>query len=265
MSLIGAGRDVVRIAREENVPFMAASIAYYTIASIVPLLAIALVVLSVFGATDVLVDAIRSSLSASNEEVVNRILTSTRGRGAAGVLGLLLTLWSGSKVFRGVSIAFDEVYDASSDDSFLESVGKSLLVFGMILGGIVLLSATSVVLTYVQFQVPYPTLLGNVVALIVLVLAFLPLYYVLPPVSVSVRHALPGTVFAALGWVLLQVAFFYYAGSAGQYAAYGFLGALLLFVTFLYLAGIVLLVGVVINVVLGSEHSVTRSATRVPS
>lgn len=265
MSLIGAGRDVVQIFREENVPFMAASIAYYTIASIIPLLTIALVVLSVFGATDVLVDVLRSSLSASNEEVMNQILTSTRGRGAAGAIGLLLALWSGSKVFRGVAIAFDELYGTSADDSFLEQVGKSLLVFGMLLGGIVLLSATSVVLTYVQFQIPYPTLIGNVVALLVLALAFLPIYYVLPPVSVSVRHALPGTVFAALGWVLLQVAFFYYAASAGQYAAYGFLGAVLLFITFLYLAGIVLLVGVVLNVVLGSERPVSRPAASVPS
>lgn len=256
MSPIGAGRDVVRIVREENVPFMAASIAYYTIA---------LVVLSALGATDLLVDAIRSSVSASNQEVVDRLLTSTRGRGAAGIVGLLLALWSGSKVFRGVSIAFDEVYDASSDDSFLEGVGKSLLVFGMILGGIVLLSATSVVLTYVQFRVPYPTLLGNAFALLALVVAFLPLYYVLPPVSVTVRHALPGTVFAALGWVLLQVAFFYYAGSAGQYAAYGLLGAVLLFITFLYLAGIVLLIGAVLNTVLEVGPTVTPSPRRVVS
>jgi membrane protein len=265
MNPIGTGRDVVRIVREEDVPFMAASIAYYTIASIVPMLTIALVVLSALGATDVLVDALRSSVSTNNQEVVDQLLTSTRGRGAAGIVGLLLALWSGSKVFRGVSIAFDEVYDASSDDSFLEGIGKSLLVFGMLLGGIVLLSATSLALAYVQFRVPYPMLLGNVLALLALALAFLPLYYVLPPVSVSVRHALPGTVFAALGWVLLQVAFFYYAGSAGRYAAYGLLGAVLLFVTFLYLAGIVLLVGAVLNVVLGSEHSARQSATGVPS
>lgn len=265
MSLVGAVRDVVRIFREENVPFLAASIAYYTIASIIPLLTIALVVLSLFGATDLLVDALRSGLSSSNEEVMNQVLTSTRGRGAAGVLGLLLTLWSGIKVFRGVAIAFDEVYGTSADDSLLEQVWKSLLVFGMLLGGIVLLSATSVALTYVQFRIPYPTLVGNLLALLVLVLAFLPIYYVMPPVSVSVRHALPGTVFAALGWVLLQIAFFYYAGNAGQYAAYGVLGAVLLFITFLYLAGIVLLVGAVLNVVLGTGSTASRSTSRVTS
>ena len=94
------------------------------------------------------------------------------------------------------------------------------------------------------------TVLPETLVILALVVVFLPLYYVLPPVSVSVRHALPGTVFAAVGWVLLQVGFFYYTGSAGQYAAYGLLGAVLLFVTFLYLAGVVLLVGAVLNAVL---------------
>jgi membrane protein len=265
MSALETARDVVRIVREENVPFMTASIAYYTIASVIPLLTIALVVLSMFDATDLLIDALRSSLSSSGEEVVTRVLTNTTGRGAAGVLGLLLTVWSGSKVFRGISTAFDELYGESVDDSLFEQVKKSLLVLGLFLGALVLLSTLSITLTYVRLSVPYPTLLGNALVLLVLVGAFLPLYYVLPPVSVSVRQALPGTVFAAFGWVLLQVAFFYYAGSAGKYAAYDLLGAVLLFITLLYLAGIVLLVGAVLNVVLGSETTVSRSSTSVPS
>jgi membrane protein len=262
MSVVDTGRSIVSIVREENVPFMGASIAYYTIASIVPMLTVALVVLAAFGATDLLIDALRSNLSASAEDVLDRVLANTTGHGAAGALGFLLTLWSGSKVFQGISIAFGEVYDASADDSLPERVGKSLLVFGLLVGAIVLLSATSVALTYVQFRVPYPTLLGNAVALIALVLAFLPLYYVLPPAPVSVRHAFPGTVFAALGWVTLQIVFFYYAGAAGKYAAYGFLGAVLLFVTFLYLAGVVLVVGAVLNVVLEAGPAVTRTPAR---
>ena len=52
----------------------------------------------------------------------------------------------------------------------------------------------------------------------------------------------------------------YYAGSAGKYAAYGLLGAVLLLVTFLYLAAVVLLVGAALNVAV--DRDVVRS---VPS
>lgn len=262
MKVIDAAREVVRIAREDNLVFMAASVAFYAIASIVPLLTIALAVLSAFGATDLLIEALRSTLSPSGQEVLERVLSNTRGRAAAGVVGFLLALWSGMKVFRGLSIAFNEVYDVSSTRSVVDHLWKSLLVLGLLLGALVLLSTVSVALTYVRFGVPYPTLLGNLLALAVLALAFLPVYYVLPPVSVSVRHALPGTVVAAVGWVVLQVVFFYYSGSAGSYAAYGFLGAVLLFVTFLYFGAIVLLAGAVLNVVLEAGPTVTRTPTR---
>ena len=261
MRAVETGRSVVRTVREENVPFMAASVAYYTLASVVPLLAIALVVLGAFGATDVLIDALRSNLSESGEAVLRRVLTNADGRGAAGVLGLLFTLWSASKVFQGISIAFDEVYGSSVDDSLAERIGKSLLVFGLLLGAVVLLSAAGVAHAYVRVPVPYPALLGNLLALLALVLAILPLYYVLPPVPVSVRHALPGTVFAAVGWVVLRVAFGSYVGAAGDYAAYGLLGGVLLLLTVVYLGGVVLLVGAVCNVVLEAGPTVTRSPT----
>jgi membrane protein len=75
----------------------------------------------------------------------------------------------------------------------------------------------------------------------------------MPPVDVTIQHALPGAVVAAIGWVLLQIGFYYYSGSASRYAAYGLLGAILLFITLLYLGAIVLLVGAVVNVVLDQQ------------
>jgi membrane protein len=42
------GREIARTVREENVPFVAASIAYYAIASTVPLLALRLVELGTY-------------------------------------------------------------------------------------------------------------------------------------------------------------------------------------------------------------------------
>lgn len=253
MTVVGTGRRAIRIFREKNVPFMGASIAYYAIASFVPLLLVALALLSVIGARDALIEAVRTVLSESGREVVNSVLTTTGGHGVAGGFGLLLALWSGSKVFRGLSIAFDEIYTRRSDLSLVDQLKKSVLTLGVLLLGFAFLSATSVTLALVEFPVQYPRVIGNVVAVLVLTLAFLPVFYIMPPVPVSIRHALPGTVMAAVGWVLLQVVFFYYAGSAGKYAAYGLLGAVLLFITFLYLGAIVFLLGVVVNAALGQR------------
>ena len=262
MSVGGAAREVVEAAYENHLPFMSASVAYYAAVSIVPLLAVALVVLSVFGATDLLVDALRSSLSGGARDALSRALSVRRGRAAAGVIGFLVALWSAIKVFRALSHAFDELYGISSSRTFVDHVWRSLLVLGVLLGSLVLLSAVSVGLSFGRFGVPYPTLVGNLVALVVLALALVPVYYVLPPVPVKLRHTVPGALLCAVGWVLLQIAFFYYAGSAVSYAAYGLLGAVLLFVTSLYFGAIVLLAGVVVNVVVDAGPTVTRTPTR---
>ncbi|MDS0220545.1 YihY/virulence factor BrkB family protein [Haloarcula sp. S1AR25-5A] len=250
MSRLAAGREIVRTVREENVPFMAASIAYYAIASIVPLFALSLAVLSAFGGTATLIELLRTVLAENGQAILTELLENTRGHGATGTLSLLFVVWSGSKVFRGLSIAFTEVYGEVTDISLPAQFARSVVVMGVLFGAVVLLSATSIALTYVQFRVPYPMLVGNLAALAVLVVAFVPIYYVLPPVDITLAHVVPGTLLAAAGWITIQVGVFYYAGAAGRYAAYGYLGALLLFVTALYLAAIVLLLGVVVNATL---------------
>lgn len=250
MSGIATGHEIVQRARDENVPFMGASIAYYAIASIVPLLALLLAVLSTFGGTATLLELLRTVLSENGQMILTELLENTRGHGATGTLSLVFVVWSGSKVFRGLSVAFTQVYGEVAEISLLARLVRSAIVMGVLLGAVVFLSATSVALTYVQFQVPYPMLVGNLAAFAALVIAFVPIYYVLPPVETSLTHVAPGALFAAAGWITIQVGFFYYAGTAGQYAAYGYLGALLLFVTALYLAAIVLLLGVVVNATL---------------
>jgi membrane protein len=250
MSVLGTGRGIVETIREEDVPFMAASIAYYAVASFVPLLVLALALVSAVGARETLIEALRSVLSASGSEVLNSVLSDMGGHGVAGALGAVLALWSGSKVFRGLTVAFDDIYSRQSDHSLVDQLKKSVLALVTLLLGFALLSALGVTLAFVDIPVQYPTLAGNVVAVVVLSLAFLPVFYIMPPTDVTVRHALPGAVVAAVGWVLLQIGFYYYAGSAGKYAAYGILGAFLLFITFLYFGAIVLLVGAVVNVAL---------------
>jgi membrane protein len=251
MSVLSTGREVVRTVREENVPFMGASIAYYALSSLVPLLVVSLAVLSALGATASLVDLLGTALSESGETVVERVLASAAGHRIAGVLGLLVTLWAGSKVFQGMAVAFSQIYGDDVNLSLPARVARSLLVVGVLLGAIALLSATAVAFAYVELQVPYPRLLGTLATLVGLVVAFVPVYYLLSPVDTSVRHVLPGAVVTAVGWVLVQVVFYAYAQHAGRYAAFGFLGAILLFVTALYLAATVLVLGGVVNEAVG--------------
>ncbi len=246
-------RAVVALARDRDLTFLAAGIAYYAFVSVIPLLLLALAVASVVGG-DALAARVSGmlsqQLSAAGQESVSEMLTSTSGRGAASVVGVLTLAWSGLKLFRGLDKAFDDIYTDEMETPFLEQLLDGLVVFLGIGLAVALVVAAGVALSALAITIPFANVLGTVVLLVVLTLALLPIYYVLPPIDVTVRAVLPGTVVAAGGWILLQIGFRIYAANASRFAAYGLIGAILLFVTWLYFASIVVLLGATINAVL---------------
>ena len=240
------------LVRERNLTFLAASVAYYAFVSLIPLLLLALVVGSAVGGrafTDRIVVLTGQYLSGSGQELIVGALTDAQSRVGASVVSLVALGWSGLKLFRGLDIAFDEVYGDEQHPGLVEQVRDALVVVVAVAGAAVLVVAVALALRLLDLQLPYVNLLGSLALVAVLVVAFLPLYYVLPPDDVTVWEALPGTLVAAVGWVLLQLGFRLYAANAGSYEAYGYIGGVLLFVTWLYFASIVILLGAAVNAV----------------
>jgi len=94
--------------------------------------------------------------------------------------------------------------------------------------------------------------IGPVASLIGLFVAFTPIYVVFPEHRVSPRDALPGIAFATVGWFLLSYVFAVYSAIAGEYAAYGAVGAVLLVLIWLYAGAGILVTGAIINAVLAN-------------
>lgn len=226
--------------------------AYYAFVSTIPLMLLAVAIASFVGGdamADRVADMLSQQLSPSGQDLVREAFANTAGRGAASVVGVLTLTWSSLRLFRGIDQAFDEVYMDTLETSILEQIRNAVVVVTGIALALALVIVSSIVLSVLPVELPFANLFGNIVLLVVLVAAFLPIYYILPPLEMTLREALPGAVFAAIGWVLFQLGFRIYATNAGQYAAYGVIGAALLFVTWLYFASIVVLVGAVINAV----------------
>lgn len=257
MSTVGS---TVALARDRNLTFLAAGIAYYAFVSIIPLMLLAVAVASFVGGqalADRVTTMLSQQLSSAGQQIITQTLTATTGRAAASVVGFLALTWSALKLFRGLDQAFDEVYADEVHASLLGQVRDALVVVVGIALAVVLVVAVGAALSLLRLQVPFANVLGTLVLIVVLAIAFLPIYYVLPPVDVSVGEVLPGAIVAAVGWVILQIGFRIYASNASRYAAYGLIGAVLLFVTWLYFASIVVLLGAAVNAV---RHG-TRTGT----
>ena len=108
--------------------------------------------------------------------------------------------------------------------------------------------------------VPFLGVLLPLVLAVGLVVAFFPMYYVFPDVAVSPREVLPGVVVAAVGWALLQGLFQIYVAVSTNGGSTDFVTGIMLLLTWLYFSGVVMLLGAVVNAILGG-HTEQRAAS----
>ncbi|SEH14554.1 membrane protein [Natronorubrum sediminis] len=249
--------SIYRTASDRDLTFLAAGFAYYAFVSVIPLVLLALVVGSLLGGeatAERLILVAGDFLPEAGEALVVEALTTESGRSQATAVALVVSTWGALKVFRGLSLAFERIYDEAVEVTIVDQLKDGLVVIFAGVGALALMILIGTVLGLAADALPFGGWLSWLSLLIGLILVFLPMYYVLPPVPVEVTEILPGAVVAAVGWTGLQGGFQLYAANASQYEAYGAVGVVILFVTWLYFAGILILLGAVVNVVL-ADHS----------
>ena len=258
------GQAFVEEVQEKNITFIAASLAYYAFVSLIPLLLLLLVSVAVVGGDDLsqqIADAAGGALSPSGAGLVSDAISNENGAAGATVISLLALVWSALKVFRGLDTAFSQTYGREAG-GLTDQVKNGLVTLLAVVLGVVITVGIGAVIALSPVDITVAgvsavAIAGTLGTLVGLTLTLLPLYYFLPGGDVSVREAVPGAFFAAVGWTVLQIGFRIYAANAGSYEAYGAIGAVLLLVTLLYFAGMVLLLGVVINAVLAGKTGTT--------
>ncbi|MDQ3118551.1 MAG: YihY/virulence factor BrkB family protein [Verrucomicrobiota bacterium] len=130
------------------------------------------------------------------------------------------------------------------------------MVFGETLAG----------LAEVNFQLKIPLqewvrLLNLPLTALALVLLALTLYLLTPENYLTVRQALPGSIFFAIGWILVTKLFQYYVAKYDRYnPTYLALASVIVLLTWMYLTCLLLLLGGKLNAILRRERE--RSAQR---
>ncbi|QLH80533.1 YihY/virulence factor BrkB family protein [Halosimplex pelagicum] len=253
---VAVGRGVVALVREREVTFLAAGIAYYAFVSLLPALLLLLVVASTLGGPELaaeVVAATGNALSPVGQDLVRSTLVDAAGATPATLVGVVLLAWSTLKVFRGLDIAFSRIYGTEAAESMVGKVRDAAVALGAVGVGLAALVGVGVAVSYAG--VALAGLLGTVALAVVLSVVFFPLFVIFPDTEAGLAEAVPGTVFAAVGWTLLGTGFRLYAGMAGQFDVYGVLGVVLLLVTWYYAGATVLLVGAALNAVLADRRT----------
>ncbi|ELY87350.1 ribonuclease BN [Natrialba hulunbeirensis JCM 10989] len=248
---VSFGKSVVAGIQEKNVPFMAAGIAYQAFISLLPLLVLLFFVVTILGDEQFASQVATSTggfLPESGQMMIEDAITESPATAGSTLIGVVVLVWGALKIFRGLDTAFSEIYDSGGVGSFVQQLRDAGIVLGAIGGALIAASAASLLLTLFP-DIPFLGLVSPLILVVVLSLAFLPMYYYFPDVDVTAREVLPGVVVAAVGWTALQSLFQVYVSFAGESEAAGPVGAVLLLLTWLYFGGLILLVGAVINAV----------------
>ena len=255
---------VVKEVRKDDCLGWAAQLAYYLLFAVFPFLLFLTALLGflpipnlmdrLLGALAMLLPGEAVTLLQDN---IRQLVTEQKG----GLLsfGILAALWSSSSAVVAVTAALNQAYDVQEGRpwwkvrgiALLLTMGLSLflllatllLVFGPQLGrGLASLVGLGTVFELTWNIVRWPVSAGLLIVALALV------YYFAPDVEQAWKWITPGAVFAVLATLLASLGFSLYVSHFGSYnKTYGSLGAVIVFLTWLYLTGLCLLVGGEIN------------------
>lgn len=249
MDLYAVGQTLLTTAREKHLTFLAASIAFYAFLSVIPVLVLILVLGTAIGEeafASTVIGLVEDVLSPTATNTLQETLQSQTGS-SIGMLGIIGLLWSSLSVFRGLNIAFVEIYDDRKSIPLRTQLRNGIITV-LSIGCVI----TTIAVTGIFVELPVVSHWGVVFAL--LFVMFYPIYYLLPPISVSLKSILPGVTLAAVSWLLLQGGFRLYTTISSKSALYGALGTAFLLLIWFYAASIFLLLGAALNAILLSNE-----------
>lgn len=239
-------RSAYELAREKQIPAIAAGLAYYEFNSLIPFALLLLVALSAAGELQTVLSELQALTGSSGANaVLQQIGRASAARFRAAAIAALILLWSALRLLRTVDGVFVEMYGEGEHSPF-ETAYELVLAFVTFVLAVSLFAVLGAVLSPLAGGVAL-MLVAPVGLFLALLVAFFPMYYVFPEVEMTVREALPGAALAAAGWALSGVFFGFYSRVSQSVQLYGVAGGLLLLLTWLYVGGFLILIGVVLN------------------
>ncbi len=245
-------KQVVNGFRANQGFLLSGAIAYYTLLSIIPMIALILVVLSQFKETQELLAVLREYLvivtPGQTDAVINQIHLFLQNWKVIGFLGFLLLLFFSSFAFTALENAMSVIFFhrvSIKRRRFLISAIIPYIYILLLAVGLFVVSLVSGYLSSHEWsrgttQIVFVYLLGisGEIALLT------SLYLVMPVGRISIRHALIGGITAALLWELSRhVLVWYFSTLSLVNVIYGTFTAAIVILISLEVAAIILLLG----------------------
>lgn len=243
----------------------ATALTYYTLFSIVPILALLFAIAKGFGyeqrLPELQADLLArypeySSILSGSFGYANSLLSTTEGGIIAG-FGIVLLLWSVMKLLISIEDIFNRTWEVKKGRSWVRKVTDYLTI--MLVGPILLIVSTGITIA-IERKIGKMEMLGFMSTFFIKLLAyaliagfFMFLYVVLPNTKVRFKSAVSAAIistilFELLGWGYIK----FQVGANRMNAIYGGFAALPLFLIWLQYSWYIVLLGA--NLAYASQH-----------
>ena len=254
----GLVKRTLKESMQDDVIGQGAKVAFYAFLSMPPGLLVLFSLVGYFGGDSTaawLRRQMQLALPQSAYGIIESFISQVVNQRSAAPLsfGLLLSIWAASNVFMGLGDALNKAYDVQEPRAWWK---RRLIAIGVMVAFALLFLAGSAALLAGP-QISSGLGLGGAIgalwnvlfwplAFVLVVAAFWTAYYVLPDRDQSGQRVtlLEAAAIAALLWVAATAAFRLYIANFGSYTStYGFLGAFIVLLMWMYISAIVVLVG----------------------
>ncbi len=272
-------RAIVGFAHHQG-PEVASGMAYFAILSLFQLIVLGIVVFSfVIGegeARRIVIGRLETALPlqpGTIGAVVDSIIAS---RGGLTLVSLGILVWGGLGFFGALTTGVGRAFATSTRRPFWQDKLISLLLLGAA-GGLALVAVGLGLGTGIAARLASSLpgwgsggrlaldLIGLLIPVLLVLVALIVTYRVVPNRRVTLRQAWPGALIATLLFSLLRVAFTWYATDVARYESFfGPISTVITLLVFLYFASMVVLLGAEIARanVLEDDEAASPSANR---
>jgi membrane protein len=272
-------RRTLRQISEDRVLANAAAVTYFVLLALFPALAALVSVYGLFAdpaSMERHLDAMAGLLPGGALDIIREQLHTLAAQGGQTlgftfVSGLMVSLWSANSGIKALFDALNVVYDEEEKRGFFRLNMLSLTFTISTLVFLLIAMAALVVLPNILHELGLKDTTHQLLDILrwplLLLLAGLALacVYRFGPSRRKPRWRWVtwGSAFAAVAWLVVSLLFSWYASNFGNYnKTYGSLGAVIGFMTWLWISSVVILIGAEINA--ETEHQTAQDSTEGP-
>ena len=231
----------------------ASALTYYSLLSVVPLVAMAFGIAKGFGFESALENQLMKSLYGQEAVVewimdfAHKYLSSIKGGMIAGV-GFVMLLWSVMNVLGGIEQSFNDVWEVKRSRSMVRKFSDYVSI--MLIGILFLVSSGSMIVSFsksmegVGMFHHFWLIVSNVLPYLLIWFMFTMLFYILPNTKVKFTSALMGGIIAGSLFQVTQYFYVYFQVGMSRYnAIYGSFAAFPLFLIWMQTSWLIVLFG----------------------